>query len=47
MEKGTKVVFGKATAKKIKRAKKQGGEAAKQAVFVENMIRIARKHRKR
>lgn len=34
--------FGKATAKKIKRAKAKGGKMAKKAVFAENMKRIAK-----
>lgn len=44
--KGTLGKFGKATAKKIAAAKKAGGLRKKEAVFAENMKRIAqrRKH---
>ena len=44
--KGTKGAFGKATPKKIARAKAKGGLAAKRAVFAENMKKIARKHKR-
>lgn len=43
--KGTKGAFGKATEKKISKAKKKGGLAKKRAVFAENMKRIAAKRR--
>lgn len=44
MEKrGTVGSFGKATPKKIARAKKEGGVMEKKAVFAENMKAIARK----
>lgn len=42
-EKGTKGSFGKATPKKIARAKAHGGKAAKKAIFAENMKKIARR----
>lgn len=41
-KKGTLGKFGKATPKKIARAKKKGGKLKKEAVFAENMKRIAR-----
>lgn len=41
--KGTLGSFGKATAKKIKKAKKAGGKMAKKAIFAANMKKIARK----
>ena len=46
-ENGTEGKFGKATAKKVAAAKKKGGVAKKEAVFAQNMKRIAekRKHR--
>lgn len=40
-EKGTLGSFGKATAKKIKHAKAEGGKMEKKAVFAENMKKIA------
>lgn len=40
-EKGTVGAFGKATEKKIARAKKRGGLAKKRAVFAANMKKIA------
>jgi hypothetical protein len=40
-EKGTVGAFGKATAKKIARGKKEGGVEEKRAVFAENMKHIA------
>lgn len=43
--KGTLGAFGKATSKKIKKAKKKGGLAEKRAVFAENMKKIAMKHK--
>jgi len=46
-EKGTLGAFGKATAKKIARAKKKGGLQKKRAVFAENMRRIARRRKRR
>ena len=45
--KGTLGAFGKATPKKIARAKKQGGLAKKRAVFAENMRKIAKKHKRK
>jgi hypothetical protein len=45
-EKGTKGSFGKATKKKIARAKKQGGKMEKKAIFAENMKRISRHNRR-
>lgn len=44
--KGTVGKFGRATKKKIARAKRHGGEEKKEAVFAESMKRIARKRRK-
>ncbi len=41
--KGTVGKFGRATSKKIARAKKHGGVDAKRAVFAENMKKIAKK----
>ena len=41
--KGTVGAFGKATSKKIAKAKAKGGLAKKRAVFAENMKKIARK----
>ena len=41
--KGTVGAFGKATTKKISRAKKEGGLEEKRAVFAQNMKRIASK----
>ena len=46
-KKGTLGSFGKATAKKIARAKKQGGKMKKKAIFAENMKKIAKKHKKK
>jgi len=40
-ERGTKGSFGKATPKKIARAKAEGGKMEKKAQFAENMKRIA------
>jgi len=42
-EKGTLGKFGKATPKKVAAAKKKGGVAKKEAVFAQNMKKIARK----
>ena len=42
-EKGTLGKFGKATPKKIAAGKKAGGVRAKEAVFAQNMSKIARK----
>lgn len=42
-EKGTVGKFGKATSKKIAAAKKKGGVEKKEAVFAQNMKKIARK----
>ena len=42
-EKGSVGKFGKATAKKIAAGKKAGGVKEKEAVFAENMKKIARK----
>lgn len=44
--KGTVGKFGKATRGKIAKAKKKGGKAKKEAVFAENMKRIAAKRKK-
>jgi hypothetical protein len=45
-EKGTVGKFGKYTAKKVARAKKEGGEEKKEAVFAENMHKIAEKRKR-
>ena len=45
--KGTVGKFGRATRKKIARAKKKGGVEKKRAVFAENMKKIARKRARR
>lgn len=45
-EKGTVGKFGKATPKKIARAKKEGGVEKKEAVFAQNMKKIAAKRKK-
>jgi hypothetical protein len=45
-KKGTVGKFGKATPSKIAAAKKAGGKRKKEAVFAENMKKIARKHKK-
>ncbi len=42
-KKGTEGKFGKATPKKIAAAKKEGGKKEKEAVFAENMKKIAEK----
>jgi hypothetical protein len=42
---GTLGKFGKATSKKIARAKKAGGLQKKRAIFAQNMRRISRKHK--
>ena len=42
-EKGSLGSFGKATAKKIAKGKKEGGIQEKKAVFASNMKKIARK----
>jgi len=42
-KKGTLGKFGKATAKKIRAAKKKGGIWKKRAIFAENMKKIARR----
>lgn len=44
--KGTLGSFGKATPKKIARAKKEGGAEEKKAVFAQNMKSIAAKHKR-
>lgn len=41
--KGTLGSFGKATPKKIARAKKEGGKMEKKAIFAENVSKAARK----
>jgi len=46
-EKGTVGKFGRATSKKIARAKSRGGVEKKRAVFAENMRKIALKRRRR
>lgn len=43
--KGTKGSFGKATSKKIARAKRKGGKEKKRAVFAANMKKIAARRR--
>lgn len=45
--KGTIGKFGKATSRKIARAKAKGGVAKKRAVFAQNMKRIAARRKKR
>lgn len=45
-KKGTLGSFGKATPKKIARAKKQGGKIKKKAIFAQNMRKIARKRKR-
>ena len=45
--KGTLGKFGKATPKKIAAAKKKGGKAEKEAVFAQNMKKIAQKRSRR
>jgi hypothetical protein len=45
--KGTLGSFGKATPKKIARAKRHGGKAAKKAIFAQNMKRIAQRRARR
>jgi len=45
-EKGTLGKFGKATPKKIARMKKKGGVAKKEAVFAQNMKKIAQKRKR-
>lgn len=42
-EKGSVGSFGKATAKKISAAKKEGGVMEKKAIFAQNMKRISQK----
>jgi len=44
-EKGTAGKFGKATDKKIAKAKKEGGAEKKRAVFAQNMKKIAKEHK--
>lgn len=44
--KGTRGAFGKATGKKIAKAKAKGGLAKKRAVFAANMKAIAKKHKR-
>ena len=46
-KKGTVGAFGKATSKKIAKAKKKGGISKKRAVFAQNMKRIAAKRKKK
>ena len=41
--KGTLGSFGKATPKKIAKAKKEGGKMEKKAIFAENVAKAARK----
>lgn len=45
--KGTVGKFGRATSKKIARAKAHGGIEKKRAVFADNMRKIARKHKRK
>jgi hypothetical protein len=44
--KGTLGSFGKATKKKIAAAKKNGGKAAKKAIFAQNVARAARRRKR-
>lgn len=44
--KGTLGKFGKATSKKIARMKKKGGKSEKEAVFAQNMKKIAAKRKR-
>lgn len=44
--KGTVGKFGKATKKKIARAKKKGGVEKKRAIFAENMKKIAARRKR-
>lgn len=46
-KKGTLGSFGKATSKKIARAKKMGGKMKKKAIFAQNMKKIAKKRKAR
>ena len=46
-KKGTLGKFGKATSKRIAKAKKRGGLSKKRAVFAQNMKRIASKRKRR
>lgn len=46
-EKGTLGSFGKATPKKIARAKREGGKQEKKAIFAQNMKRAAARRRGR
>jgi len=45
-EKGTVGKFGKATPKKIATMKRKGGKAEKEAVFAQNMKKIAAKRKR-
>lgn len=45
-KKGTLGSFGKATTKKIARAKKHGGLEKKKAIFAENMKKIAQRRKR-
>jgi len=45
-EKGTVGAFGKATPKKIARAKAHGGSEKKRAIFAANMKKIAQRRRR-
>lgn len=45
-KKGTLGSFGKATPKKIKAAKAEGGKEEKKAVFAQNMKKIASEHKR-
>lgn len=45
-KKGTLGSFGKATPKKIARAKRHGGKQAKKAIFAANMRKIAARRRR-
>jgi len=46
-EKGTVGAFGRATSKKIARAKAKGGLQRKRAIFAENMKKIAARRKRR
>jgi len=44
-KKGTLGSFGKATPKKLAKAKRMGGKMEKRAIFAQNMKKIAAKHK--
>jgi hypothetical protein len=45
-KKGTLGSFGKATSKKIAKAKKRGGKMKKKAIFAQNMKKIAARRKR-